>query len=102
MPQIEHDPSPTSQRATLKFDPVFERILASRAPPFQVAETLAWPSPCSFSERSANSGRQRRPPPTVPPQCADQLGRDDRGGTSATHTQASLANHSCSVRQIAQ
>src|SRR5262249_5444462 len=35
-------------------------------------------------------------------QCADRLGRDDRGGTSASHTQASLANHSCSVRQIAQ
>src|SRR5215831_8892585 len=32
----------------------------------------------------------------------DRLGRDDRGDTSASHTQASLANHSCSVRQIAQ
>src|SRR5262245_35711039 len=35
------------------------------------------------------------------PQSADRLGRDDRGDTSASHTQASLANHSCSVRQIA-
>ena len=36
------------------------------------------------------------------PQCADRLGRDDREDTSASHTQASLANHSCSIRQIAQ
>src|SRR5262245_23091096 len=36
MPQIEHDPSPTPQRATLKFDPVFKwpwpagRLLSGR------------------------------------------------------------------------
>jgi hypothetical protein len=29
MPKIEHDPSPTSQRATPKFDPVFIRLRCS-------------------------------------------------------------------------
>src|SRR5262245_30085483 len=35
MPQFEHDPSPTPQLSNLTFDPVFERTLASRAPPFR-------------------------------------------------------------------
>src|SRR5262249_19869688 len=35
MPQIEHDPSPTAQRATLKFDPVFRWALAGKAPLFR-------------------------------------------------------------------
>src|SRR5262249_45474647 len=49
MPQIEHDPSPTPQRATLKFDPVFKWPCQPGAF-FPAAETLACPSPCNFSE----------------------------------------------------
>jgi hypothetical protein len=31
MPQIEHDPSPTSQRAALKFNPVFKIKMLGRS-----------------------------------------------------------------------
>src|SRR5262249_54460053 len=52
MPQIEHDPSPTPQRATLKFDPVFKwpwpagRLLSGRrntgvAVPLQFLRTFS-------------------------------------------------------------
>src|SRR5262249_19814931 len=32
MPQIEHDPSPTSQRASLKFDPVSKELWPAERP----------------------------------------------------------------------
>src|SRR5262245_15962720 len=50
MPQIEHDPSPTPQRANLKFDPVFERTLASRAPPFRPLKHWRGRPIAAFSE----------------------------------------------------